>query len=249
MGKLDAKVAVITGGSAGMGLATAKRFVSEGAKVVITGRDQAALEAAKHSIGDGVDAVRCDNSSIADIESLRAHIEAKHGRVDIVFANAGGGRPGLFEQISEDDFDFIVNTNFKGTYFTVQKLLPLMKAGGSVVLNTSTLTTQGRPYVSVYSASKAAIRSLARSLTAELSEKGIRVNAIAPGYIDTDQARKAGMSEEMIEQTKTQVHAQIPMHRSGTVEEIAGAVLFLASDDSTYVTGIELCVDGGWAQI
>jgi NAD(P)-dependent dehydrogenase (short-subunit alcohol dehydrogenase family) len=249
MGKLGGKVAVITGGSAGMGLATAKRFVSEGAKVVITGRDQAALEAAKHSIGDGVDAVRCDNSSIADIESLRAHIEAKHGRVDIVFANAGGGRPGLFEQISEDDFDFIVNTNFKGTYFTVQKLLPLMKAGGSVILNTSTLTTQGLPYVSVYSASKAAIRSLARSLTAELSDKGIRVNAIAPGYIDTDQARKAGMSEEMIEQTKTQVHAQIPMHRSGTVEEIAGAVLFLASDDSTYVTGIELCVDGGWAQI
>jgi NAD(P)-dependent dehydrogenase (short-subunit alcohol dehydrogenase family) len=249
MGKLDGKVAVITGGSAGMGLATAKRFVSEGAKVVITGRDQAALEAARHSIGDGVDAVRCDNSNIADIESLRAHIEAKHGRVDIVFANAGGGRPGLFEQISEDDFDFIVNTNFKGTYFTVQKLLPLMKAGGSVVLNTSTLTTQGLPYVSVYSASKAAIRSLARSLTAELSDKGIRVNAIAPGYIDTDQARKAGMSEAMIEQTKTQVHAQIPMHRSGTVEEIAGAVLFLASDDSTYVTGIELCVDGGWAQI
>jgi NAD(P)-dependent dehydrogenase (short-subunit alcohol dehydrogenase family) len=249
MGKLDGKVAVITGGSAGMGLATAKRFVSEGAKVVITGRDQAALEAAKHGIGDGVDVVRCDNSTIADIESLRAHIEAKHGRVDIVFANAGGGRPGLFEQISEDDFDFIVNTNFKGTYFTVQKLLPLMKAGGSVVLNTSTLTTQGLPYVSVYSASKAAIRSLARSLTAELSDKGIRVNAIAPGYIDTDQARKAGMSEAMIEQTKTQVHAQIPMHRSGTVEEIAGAVLFLASSDSTYVTGIELCVDGGWAQI
>jgi NAD(P)-dependent dehydrogenase (short-subunit alcohol dehydrogenase family) len=249
MGRLDGKVAVITGGSAGMGLATARLFVREGAKVVITGRDQAALDAAKHSIGDGVDAVRCDNSNVADIESLRAHIEAKHSRVDIVFANAGGGRPGLFEQISEEDFDFIVNTNFKGTYFTVQKLLPLMTAGGSVVLNTSTLTTQGRPYVSVYSASKAAIRSLARSLTAELSERGIRVNAIAPGYIDTDQARKVGMSEEMIEQTKTQVHAQIPMHRSGTVEEIARAVLFLASGDSTYVTGTELCVDGGWAQI
>jgi NAD(P)-dependent dehydrogenase (short-subunit alcohol dehydrogenase family) len=249
MGRLDGKVAVITGGSAGMGLATARLFVREGAKVIITGRDQAALDAAKHSIGDGVDAVRCDNSNLADIESLRAHIEAKHSRVDIVFANAGGGRPGLFEQISEEDFDFIVNTNFKGTYFTVQKLLQLMTAGGSVVLNTSTLTTQGRPYVSVYSASKAAIRSLARSLTAELSERGIRVNAIAPGYIDTDQARKVGMSEEMIEQTKTQVHAQIPMHRSGTVEEIAGAVLFLASGDSTYVTGTELCVDGGWAQI
>lgn len=249
MGSLEGKVAVITGGSAGMGLATAKLFVREGAKVVITGRDQAALEAAKQNIGHGVDAIRSDISKLADIESLRAHIEAKHGCVDTIFANAGGGRPGLFEQTSEEDFDFIVNTNFKGTYFTVQKLLPLMNAGGSVILNTSTLSTQGRPYVSVYSATKAAIRSLARSLTAELSDKGIRMNAIAPGYIDTDLARKTGMSEEMIQQTKAQVHAQIPMHRSGTVDEIARAALFLASADSTYVTGIELCVDGGWAQI
>lgn len=249
MGKLDGKVAVITGGSAGMGLATAKLFVREGARVVITGRDLAALEAAKHSMGDGVDIVRCDNAKVADIESLRAYVEAKHGRVDVVFANAGGGRPALFEQTSEEDFDFMVNTNFKGAYFTVQKLLPLMPAGGSVILNTSTLSTQGRPYVSVYSAAKAAIRSLARSLTVELSERGIRVNALAPGYIDTDQARKVGMSEAMIEQTRTQVHAQVPMHRSGTVDEIANAVLFLASHDAAYVTGIELCVDGGWAQV
>jgi NAD(P)-dependent dehydrogenase (short-subunit alcohol dehydrogenase family) len=249
VGRLDGKVAVITGGSAGIGLATAKLFAHEGAKVVITGRDEVALDAAAQGIGTGADAVRSDISKIADIESLRAHIERKHGRVDIIFANAGGGQPSLFEHMSEEAFDFTVNTNFKGTYFTVQKLLPLMIAGGSVILNTSTLTTQGRPYVSVYSATKAAIRSLARSLTAELTEKGIRVNAMAPGYIDTDQARKVGMSEEMIEQTKTQVHAQIPMHRSGTVDEIAKAVLFLASDESTYVTGIELCVDGGWAQI
>jgi len=249
MGKLDGKVAVITGGSAGMGLATAKLFEQEGAKVVITGRDQAALDAAARSIGDGADAVRSDTSKMADIESLRAHIERKHGRVDIIFANAGGAQPGMFEHMSEDDFDFTVNTNFKGTYFTVQKLLPLMTSGGSVILNTSTLSTQGRPYVSVYSATKAAVRSLARSLTAELTEKGIRVNAMAPGLIDTELQRKAGMSDEMIEQTNTQAHAQIPMHRSGTVDEIARAVLFLASDDSTYVTGIELSVDGGWAQI
>jgi NAD(P)-dependent dehydrogenase (short-subunit alcohol dehydrogenase family) len=249
VGKLDGKVAVITGGSAGMGLATAKLFAHEGAKVVIAGRDQVALDAAVQSIGNGADAVRSDISKIADIEALRDDVKKKHGRVDIIFANAGGGRPNTFEYMSEEEFDFTVDTNFKGTYFTVQKLLPLMASGGSVILNTSTLSAQGRPYVSVYSATKAAIRSLARSLTAELTEKGIRVNAMAPGYIDTDQARRVGMSEEMIEQTKTQVHAQIPMHRSGTVDEIAKAVLFLASDDSTYVTGIELSVDGGWAQI
>ncbi|NTE68184.1 glucose 1-dehydrogenase [Agrobacterium tumefaciens] len=249
MRKLDGKIAVITGGSAGMGLASAKLFAHEGAKVVITGRDQSALDAAVQSIGNGVDAVRSDISKMADLESLRTHVEQKHGRIDILFANAGGGRPGLFEQMSEEDFDVTVTTNFKGTYFTVQKLLPLMPSGGSIILNTSTLGQQGRPYTSAYSATKAAIRSLARTLTAELSEKGIRVNALAPGLIDTDLARKTGMSDEMIEQANAQVHALIPMHRSGTADEIAKAVLFLASDDSTYVSGIELCVDGGWAQI
>jgi NAD(P)-dependent dehydrogenase (short-subunit alcohol dehydrogenase family) len=249
VGKLDGKVAVITGGNSGMGLATAKLFAREGAKVVITGRDQATLDSAVQSIGNGADAVRSDISRMPDIDALREHVEKKYGRVDIIFANAGGARPNMFEYMSEEEFDFTVDTNFKGTYFTVQKLLPLMTSGGSVILNTSTLSTQGRPYVSVYSATKAAIRSLARSLTVELTEKGIRVNAMAPGYIDTDLARKGGMSEEMIEQTNAQAHAQIPMHRSGTVDEIAKAVLFLASDDSTYVTGVELSVDGGWAQI
>lgn len=249
MGKLDGKVAVITGGSDGMGLATAKLFTREGAKVVITGRDQATLDAAVQSIGDGTDAIRSDMSKMADIEALREFVEKKHGRVDIIFANAGAARPNMFAYMSEEEFDFTIGCTFKGTYFTVQKLLPLMTSGGSIILNTTTLTKKGMPYVSVYSAGKAAIRSLARSLTVELSDKGIRVNAMAPGYIDTDQARKSGVSEEMIEQTKTQVHAQIPMHRSGTVDEIARAVLFLASNDSAYITGIELCVDGGWAQI
>lgn len=249
MGRLDGKVAVITGGNSGIGLATAKLFAREGAKVVITGRDPATLEAAAQSIGAGADAIRSDMTRMSDIDALRGHVERKHGRVDIIFANAGGARPNMFEYVSEEEFDFTVLNTFKGTYFTVQKLLPLMGAGGSIILNTSTLSTQGRPYVSVYSAGKAAIRSLARSLTIELTGKGIRVNAMAPGHIDTDQARKAGVSEEMIEQTKVQVHAQIPMHRSGTVDEIARAVLFLASDDSAYVTGSELCVDGGWAQV
>ncbi|GLQ87672.1 SDR family oxidoreductase [Dyella flagellata] len=249
MGKLDGKVAVITGGSAGIGLAAAKLFVREGATVVITGRDQQALDVAKRGIGHGVDVVRCDNAQLADIEALRAYVDAKHGRVDILFANAGGGRPALFEETKEDDFDFMIGTNFKGAYFTVQKLLPLMGAGSSVIFTTSTLGTQGRPYVTVYAAAKAALRSLARSLSVELSDRSIRVNALAPGYIDTDQARKAGMSEEMIEQTKAQVHPQIPMHRSGSADEIANAALFLACSDSSYVTGIELSVDGGWAQV
>ena len=245
MGKLDGKVAVITGGNSGIGLATAKLFAREGAKVVISGRDQATLDAAAQSIGNGADAIRSDISKMSDIEALRQHVERKHGRVDIVFANAGGARPNMFEYMSEEEFDFTVVNTFKGTYFTVQKLLPLMTSGGSIILNTSTLSTQGRPYVSVYSAGKAAIRSLARSLTMELTGKGIRVNAMAPGYIDTDQARKAGVSEELIEQTKTEVHAQIPMHRSGTVDEIAAAAAFLLGPDAAFITGTDLLIDGG----
>ena len=249
MAKLNGKVAVVTGGNSGMGLATAKLFVSEGAKVLITGRDQAALDAAVKEIGESAEAFRSDISKLADLDALAAHVKQKHGRVDVVFANAGGGRPGPFEQVSEDDFDFTVDTNLKGTYFTVQKLVPLMTSGGSVILNTSILGSQGRPGFSVYSATKAAIRSLARSLTAELSAKGIRVNALAPGQIDTDIMRKVGMSDEMIQQVNEQASAQIPMGRTGAAEEIASVVLFLASDDSAYVTGVELCVDGGWAQI
>lgn len=249
MAKLDGKVAVITGGNSGMGLAAAKLFVHEGAKVVITGRDQAALDAATREIGDGGDAFRSDISKVADLEALSAHVKEKYGRVDVIFANAGGGRPGAFEQVSEDDFDFTVDTNLKGTFFTVQKLVPLMTAGGSVILNTSILASQGRGGFSVYAASKAAIRSLARSLTAELSAKGIRTNALAPGQIDTDIMRKVGMSDDMIDQVRQQASAQIPMARTGTAEEVAKVVLFLASDDSSYVTGVELSVDGGWAQI
>ena len=249
MGKLDGKIAVVTGGSDGIGLATAKLFVREGATVIITGRDQVALDAATQEIGDSVEPFRSDIASLADLDALASHVGQSHGRVDVLFANAGGGRPGLFEQVSEGDFDFTVDTNLKGTYFTVQKLVPLMTAGGSIILNTSILGTQGRPGFSVYSATKAAIRSLARSLTAELSAKGIRVNALAPGQIDTDLMRKVGMPEEMIEQVKVQAAAQIPMARIGSADEVARPALFLASDDASYVTGVELSADGGWAQI
>ncbi|QXA74094.1 SDR family oxidoreductase [Klebsiella aerogenes] len=249
MGKLDGKVAVITGGSDGIGLAAAQLFSQEGATVVITGRDQARLGSAGQHGGGKIDAVRSDISVMTDIEQLCAYVKTRYGHVDILFANAGVGRPRLFAQVTEEDFDFTVNTNFKGTFFTVQKITPLMASGSSVILTTSTLDQQGRPYVSVYSATKAAIRSLARSLAAELSDAGIRVNALSPGLIDTDQARKVGMSEEMIKQSNAHLHTLIPMHRSGTADEIARAALFLASDDSSYVTGSELCVDGGWAQV
>ncbi|MFH5069564.1 SDR family NAD(P)-dependent oxidoreductase [Enterobacter cloacae complex sp. 2024EL-00215] len=249
MGKLDGKVAVITGGSDGIGLATAQLFSQEGATVVITGRDQSRLDSAGQYSGGKIDRVRSDISVMADIEHLCTYVKTHYGHVDILFANAGGGRPGLFTQITEEDFDFTVTTNFKGTFFTVQKLIPLMNRGSSVILTTSTLNQQGQPYVSVYSATKAAIRSLARSLAAELSDSGIRINALSPGLIDTDQARKVGMSEEMIEQSNAHLHTLIPMHRSGTADEIARGALFLASGDSSYITGSELCVDGGWAQV
>lgn len=249
MGKLDGKIAVITGGSTGMGLATAKLFVREGATVVITGRDQVALDAAVRAIGEGVEAVRSDISKLTDIKALRAHVERRYGRVDVLFANAGTARMAPIADMSEEDFDFTVDTNFKGTYFTVQQLVSLMPAGGSVILNTSIMASRGKPAFSVYSATKAAIRSLAQSLTAELGPKGIRANALAPGFIDTDIMRKVGMSEEMIAQTHAQSATEVPFGRVGTGDDIAKAALFLASDDAAYVTGVELTVDGGWAQV
>ncbi len=249
MGKLDGKIAVVTGGSAGMGLAAARLFVEEGARVVITGRDRAALDAAAAAIGRNVEAIGSDMSRLGDIEALKARIAEQYGRVDILFANAGTARPGPFEQVSEDEFDFGVDTNLKGTFFTVQKLVALMPAGGSVVLNTSIQGSKGWPGFTVYAATKAAIRSLARTLTAELAPRGIRVSAVAPGLIDTDLIRKVGLSDDAIEEINAQAHRQIPLARSGSAEEVAKAVLFLASADAAYIAGVELTVDGGWTQI
>lgn len=249
MGKLDGKIAVITGGSTGMGLATAKLFVREGAQLVITGRDPVALDAAVQEIGSGAEAARSDISRLEDLDLLRTHVEARYGRIDILFANAGGARPGLFEEVTDEDFDFTAGTNFKGTFFTIQKLISLMPAGGSIIINTSIQGVRGTAGLSVYSATKAALRSLARSLTAEYGSKGIRTNALAPGYIDTDIMRKTGLSEEMIRDMKTQATIHTPLGRMGTGHEIAKVALFLASDDSEFVTGVELTVDGGWAQV
>jgi len=248
MNKLEDKVAVITGGSAGMGLASAKLFASEGARVIITGRDSDTLELAAELIGHGVETVQGDISCGDDLDRLRDHVERRHGRVDVLFANAGGGALGPLAHTSEADFDLTVDTNLKGTFFTVQKLLPWMAAGGSIILNTSVAGSQGRPGLSVYAATKAALRSFARTWTAELKERGIRVNALAPGHIDTDILLRAGLTRLQVDAVNEQVRQQIPLARLGTADDIAKAALFLASDDSSYVTGIELAVDGGWAQ-
>jgi NAD(P)-dependent dehydrogenase (short-subunit alcohol dehydrogenase family) len=249
MGTLQGKIAVITGGSTGMGLSTAKLFVREGAQVVITGRHQASLDAAVRDIGHGVQAFRSDVSKVADLEALREFVRERYDRLDILFANAGGCKIGSLEQVTEEDFDATSETNFKGTFFTVQKLVPLMRAGGSIILNTSIQSTKGFPGFAIYAATKAAIRSLARTLTAELSPQGIRVNALAPGFIDTGVLHKLGMSEEQIQEIRQREKTQIPMGRVGLGDDIAKTVLFLASDAAGYVTGIELTVDGGSTQV
>ncbi|OAV51494.1 hypothetical protein A6U98_01525 [Rhizobium sp. WYCCWR10014] len=247
MGKLDNKIALVTGGSTGMGLDTARLFIKEGAKVVITGRNRSTVEAAAREIG--ADFVQGDVSKLEDTIRLRDHLNDKYGRVDVIFANAGGGKLVPLEDVTEDDFDTTVDTNFKGTFFTVQKLLPLVPNGGSIILNTSIAGSKGLPNFSVYSATKAALRSLARTWTTDLKARGIRVNALAPGHIATDILLKSGLSAEQVDGINGHVISLIPLGRMGTGEEIAGPALFLASDDSAYVTGIELTVDGGWAQV
>jgi NAD(P)-dependent dehydrogenase (short-subunit alcohol dehydrogenase family) len=249
MGKLSGKVAVVTGGASGIGLGTAKLFVAEGARVVIVDLDQAALDAAVRVIGGDVVAFNCNVSRIADLKALRSHIENKHGRIDVLFANAGHVNPLPFDVVTESDFDMTVDTNLKGTFFTVQTLLPLMQSGGSIILNTSIQSAKAFTGFSVYAATKAAVRSLARTLTAELAPKGIRTNAVAPGYIATDLRRKVGWTEEMIRADDLRIAAAVPLKRGGHAVDVAKSVLFLASDEADYISGIELTVDGGVAQI
>ena len=254
MKKLEGKVAVITGRSSGIGLATAQRFVDEGAYVFITGRRQSELDAAVKQIGknnNNVTGVQGDVSNLADLDRLYAAVKEQKGRIDILFANAGVGELVPLGEISEAHFDKIFSVNVKGLLFTVQKALPLFQdgGGGSIILTASVGGSKGNPASSVYGASKAAIRSFARTWTVDLKHRKIRVNAISPGPIDTTIFNSAVQTEEESEQIKASLVASVPMGRMGSPDEIAKAVSFLASDDSSYVTGIELFVDGGQAQI
>jgi NAD(P)-dependent dehydrogenase (short-subunit alcohol dehydrogenase family) len=249
MGKLDGKVALVTGGNSGIGLATAKRFVSEGAYVFITGRRIEELAAAVKEIGKTVTGVQGDVSKLADLDRLFAQIKREKGKIDIVFANAGVARYARLGTITEEFYDSIFNTNVKGLLFTVQKALPLMPDGASIILNASIVGSKGLATNSVYSATKAAVRSFARTWTTDLRDRRIRVNAVSPGSIDTPGARDLLASSEVGEQRKKMIGTLTPLGRFGTPDEIAKAVVFLACDDSSYVTGIELFVDGGFAQV
>jgi NAD(P)-dependent dehydrogenase (short-subunit alcohol dehydrogenase family) len=247
--KLEGKVAVITGGNSGMGLATAKRFVEEGAHVYITGRRQKELDEAAKAIGRNVTAIQGDVANLADLDKLYAAVKEKHGRVDIVFANAGAGELVPLGQVTEEHFDKLFNINVKGLLFTVQKALPLMPDGGSIILNGSIAGYTGTPAFSVYSATKAAVRSFARSWTNDLKDRKIRVNTLSPGPIDTPIFESIGVTKDEVEKVKEGFAAQVPLGRMGRAEEIATVALFLGSDDSSFVTGIDLSVDGGMAQV
>ena len=248
-GKLEGKVALITGGNSGIGLATAKQFVNEGAYVFITGRREAELAAAKKQIGKNVTAIQGDVSNLDDLDRLFAQIKKEKGKIDIVFANAGVARYAPIGTITEDFFDSIFDINVKGVLFTVQKALPLLRDGGSIILNASIVGSKGLSSNSVYSATKAAVRSFARTWTTDLKDRRIRVNAISPGPIDTPGLSELLASSETGEQRKKMISNTVPLGRFGAPEEIAKAVVFLASDDASYITGIELFVDGGFAQV
>ena len=249
MGKLDGKIALVTGGNGGIGLATAKRFVAEGAFVFITGRRQRELAAAVREIGDNVEGVQGDVSNLADLDRLFGQIRREKGRLDIVFANAGIARYAPLGEISESLYEEIFDVNVKGLLFTVQKALPLLADGASIILNASIVGSKGLPENSVYSATKAAVRSFARTWTTDLKQRRIRVNAISPGTIDTPGLNNLLASSEVGEQRRKLISSIVPLGRFGTPDEIAKAGVFLASDDSSYVAGVELFVDGGFAQV
>src|SRR5947209_6657796 len=247
--RLDGKIAVVTGGNSGIGLATARRFVDEGAYVFITGRRQSEVDVAVNKIGKNVTGVQGDVSNLKDLDRLYDTVKQQKGRIDILFANAGTIGLLPLGSITEDHFDKIFSVNVKGLLFTVQKGLPLFQNGGSIILNASIGGSKGFEGSSVYGATKAAIRSFARSWTVDLKHRKIRVNAVSPGPIDTPMTSSMVQSEEQGEQLKTILLSTLPMGRMGGPAEVAKAVSFLASDDSSYVTGIELFVDGGQAQI
>ena len=249
MNKLANKVALITGGSSGIGLATAKAFAEEGAEVIITGRNQASLDKAVGELEHRVTGIVSDTAQLTDIEQLAADLQSQGKRIDVLFLNAGIAKLVPIEQTDEALYDETFDINVKGLYFTVKHLLPLMGEGTSIIINASINAYIGMPNSSVYAASKAAVISLARTLSGELVDRGIRVNALSPGPINTPIFSKMGMSDEQLQQTATSIQQQVPMGRFGRPEEIAKAALFLASDDSSFVIGAELVADGGMSTL
>ena len=243
--KLEGKIALITGGSAGIGLATAKQFVDEGAYVYIVGRRKPELEAAVASIGSNVTAIQGDVTNLADLDRIYAQISKEKGRVDIVFANAGGGPLVPLGSITEEHFDQVFNVNVKALVFTAQKALPLMPDGGTIILTGSIVGIKGFPAFSIYSAAKAAVRNFARTWTTDLKDRGIRVNVISPGPIDTPLLNEAFSNPDDMKA----LASAVVMGRLGRPEEIAKAVTFFASGDASFITGAELFVDGGAAQV
>ena len=249
MSKLHNKIAVITGGSTGIGLATAQRFIEDGAQVVITGRNQEALDLAVAELGDRASGIRGDVANLDDLDRLFAQVQKQFGRVDVLFVNAGIAPFVPFEAVTEDHFDRLFNINVRGLFFTVQKALPLLSEGASVILNASVVAQSGLRNTSVYSATKAAVRSLGRTLAAELSPRGIRVNVVSPGLIETPLVGKLGLSKDELEAFGAQIIQQTPLGRPGKPQEIAATAAFLASDDASYFTGADLVADGGMVQV
>lgn len=249
MRKLEGKVAVVTGGNSGIGLATARTFAAHGAKVAISGRDPKTLEKAAKEIGGDTLAIRADVADPAELDGLFHQVKARFGGIDVLFVNAGIAQFAPLSEATAEHFDAVIGVNLKGVYFTIQKALPRLNDGASIILNTSAVHRLGLPGTSVYSASKAAVRSLARTLSAELIGRGIRVNAVAPGPIETPILGRLGLSPEAANELAQGLLSRVPVKRFGRPEDIAEAVLYLASPESAYVVGVEISVDGGMSQL
>jgi NAD(P)-dependent dehydrogenase (short-subunit alcohol dehydrogenase family) len=249
MKRLEGKVAVVTGGNSGIGLATAQRLQEEGARVAIAGRNKKTLDEAVKTIGNGVLAVQVDVAKLADVDKLYAEVSKKLGKIDVLFVNAGVAKFAPLADTPESVYDEQFDINAKGAYFTIQKAIPFLNDGASIILNTSVVDSLGTPNASAYAATKAALRSFARTAAAELVGRGIRVNTVAPGPIVTPIFGRTGLPQEAIDEFAKGVLTKVPMKRFGQPEEVAGAVAFLASRDASYITGVEINVDGGMGQI
>lgn len=249
MSKLNNKIAVVTGGNSGIGFASAKRFADEGATVVITGRRKEAVEQAAAELGDNVIGIVADATVADDTDRLLHELKERFGHIDVLFLNAGVAPMGPFEAFTEEDYDRVFHTNVKSPFFTIQKALPILADGASVIVNASVVSSKGLPGAAAYSATKAAVRSLVRTLAAELAPRGIRVNAISPGPIETPLWSKTGLPEDATSEFGENIGQLTPLGRFGTADEMASAASFLASSDASYVTGSDLQADGGFAQV